>query len=393
MLRGWGMSDNGDAPKPRALDAMQTAVDDLQTAHANADNAAEAGVAENEHVSQFVDELAAALVDGLDEPVGLFAGAVADETEYYTKTDLKQKVSDAVEERRNAGKPALDQYILDHLEKVIVVKTTDARQGADYIWDFDTFQVETQSGRDRRGHFSWLELRDLLHEGGGVVAAPPEDDRKDSEVWRDFITGVIDDQGDERLTRGPRTDATEQLANLVKRLTGYGTPEAALDHTGIWVVQDHPVPRWWATALGDSPNDDRDLPEPTVEEIRIHESRIEPVLDDTEITRSALYHELDARGHTVPGAGGASTTEWVNGANERFWTLLPSLAVPQSYIPDPYADAPPARGGSVLGASSDEPTEQTDAGADTGSTAIATTDGGEQDDERTSGFDSVGDAT
>jgi len=74
--------DDGSAddipPKPRAMTAMQDTAEGLAEVHSNADNAAQAGVAEQEHVSEFVEELAICLSDGLDEPVGFFAGAVAE---------------------------------------------------------------------------------------------------------------------------------------------------------------------------------------------------------------------------------------------------------------------------------------------------------------------------
>jgi hypothetical protein len=320
------------------MTAMQDAAAGLAEAHQEADNAAEAGVAEQELVSEFVEEVARALADGLDDAVGFYAGAVAEEAEYYSKTDLKQQVKDKTEELRGGDKQALDEFVEERLESVTVVRTTDHRQGAEYIFDFGTFKVETQSGEDGRGHFRFDQFRNLIHESGGVNTAPPVKDRRGGEEWRDFMIGMIDARGEERRTRGPRTEAVEALQNKVKRLTGYGTPESALDHTGVWIVRDTAdLPEWWRPLARLAPEDDRDLPEATASEVRVHESVIEPIVDDAGITRSALYHELNARNVTVPGTSGASMTEWVDGSDERFWTLLPDLGTPRTYVPDPNA--------------------------------------------------------
>lgn len=383
------MTEPDTSPKDKAMGALDDAVAGLQEAHDGADNAAEAGAAEHKHVSAFVDTVAKALAEGMNEPVGLFAGAVADETQYYTKSDLKQQIKDRTEDLRGSDKEPLDEFVADRLEEVVVVKTTDHRQGAEYIWDFGTFKVETESGKDGRGHFLFPQFRNLIHESGGVNAGKPTKDRRGGEEWRDFMIDMIDDRGQEQYTRGPRTEAFEALRNKIKRLTGYGTPEGAVNYTGVWVIRvAHDIPDWWQY-LGETPPDvERDLPEGLVQEVRVHESVIEPVLEDAGITRSAFYHELKARNLTVPGTSGASMMQWVNGSDERFWTFLPDVATPRTYVPDPHAGEQ-THTGSLFA----EP----DAGASSSAVASAATDGGQSsenssdDESDDDGFDSVGD--
>jgi len=380
-----GERDAADrAPKPRAMAAMQDAAEGLAEAHAEADNAAEAGAAEQELVSEFVEEVAGALADGLDDAVGFYAGAVAEEAEYYSKTDLKQQVKDKTEELRGGDKQPLDEFVENRLESVTVVRTTDHRQGAEYIFDFGTFKVETQSGEDGRGHFRFDQFRNLIHESGGVNTGPPVKDRRGGEEWRDFMIDMIDDRGEERRTRGPRTKAVETLQNKVKRLTGYGTPESALDHTGLWIIRHTAdMPEWWQPLARLAPGDDRDLPEDTITEVRVHESVIEPIVDDAGITRSALYHELAARNVTVPGSSGASLTEWVDGSDERFWTFLPDLGAPRTYIPDPNAGVV-VTGGVHLGVDEQSDDQQD---AEHAEPAVSGAEDAHDDDD---GFDSVG---
>lgn len=381
--------DDGPAddipPKPRAMTAMQDTAEGLAEVHSNADNAAEAGVAEQEHVSEFVEELAICLSDGLDEPVGFFAGAVAEEAEYYSKTDLKQQVKDKTEELRGGDKQPLDEFVEERLESVTIVRTTDHRQGAEYIFDFGTFKIETESGEDGRGHFRFDQFRNLIHESGGVNTAPPVKDRRGGEEWRDFMISMIDERGEERYTRGPRTQAVEKLQNKTKRMTGYGTPEGALDHTGVWVEREAvELPEWWGSLGRLTPEEGRDLPAESVQEVRIHESVIKPIIEDAGITRSALYHELDARSFTVPGTSGASMTEWVDGSDERFWTLLPDMGTPRTYVPDPNTAV--IGGGFEINVDGEQGDDQHDENEHS-ETAESDAEGVHDDD---GGFDSVG---
>lgn len=351
-------------PADRAMEAMNSTVSALEKAHSNASNAAEAGAAEHNAVSTFVETIGECLANGLNQPVGLYAGAVSEECEYYSKTDLKQQIKDASEEHRGGSKTPLDEFIEDRLRSVTVVKTTDHRQGAEYIWDFGTFKVETRSGKDGRGHFAWPQMRDLIHESGGVNTAKPHSERRGGEEWRDFIVDQIDERGRTQRTRGPRTEAYEALHNELSNVTGYGTASGALDHTCVWVIRDETaIPDWWSM-FGEPLGAARDLNKEAVQEVRVHESIVKRVLDDVEITRSALYHELSARNLTVPGNDGASMTAWVDGSNERWWTLQPDAGVPRTYVPDPHAGAKASRAAVVEKDVSDDAETEPAGGAD-----------------------------
>lgn len=318
------------------MQSLQNAVATIQTIHDEHDGVGETGPKEAEAVEIFVEGVARAVADGMNKPVGFYASAVAEEAAYHTKTNLKQRIKDESERFRGGDKDPLDEFIEERLEQVTVVKTTDHRQGAEYIWDFGTFKVETRSGKDGRGHFAFAQFRDLIHESGGVNLAKPDPDRRGGEEWRDFMVDITEERGEEKYTRGPRTEALERLSNKLKRLTGYGTAESALDHTGIWILRErHEIPEWWRALARKPPTEDRDLPKGLVQEVRVHESLVKGVIEDAEISRSAFYHELDARNLTVPGTSGASMNTWVNGSDERFWTLLPDVGTPRTYIPDP----------------------------------------------------------
>ena len=375
--------------KPTQADLLELVGDaapELEQAHEEAAHAGEAGMAESEIISDTVDQIADMIVDGLTESPNAAAGMLSGETKFYTKSDIKGQIQDAVEEKHNDGKPALDEFVEDRLDNVLTVKTTDHKQGAEYIWDFGTFKVETSSGQDGRGHFRFDQFREFILESGNVNVAPPTKHHRGGEEWRDFMINIMDERGETRESTGPRTEAVEALQRRIRKTTGYGTAESALNHSGVWLVAESvEIPEWWSGLTDLAPQDDRDTPEDAIEEVRVHEDEIKKVIEDAEISRSALYHELNARVLTVPWADGASTTVWVNGGNERFWLLSPDAGLPDTYVPDAHASV------EVFGeyglAEGDEEAEGVEESgpspaADGATEAKSATDGG---------FDSVGD--
>jgi hypothetical protein len=55
--------------------------------------------------------------------------------------------------------------------------------------------------------------------------------------------------------------------------------------------------------------------------------------------------------------------EFVNGGEERFWTLLPSIGTPRTYVPDPHASDTT---GTLLDGLQSETAEETDTDDTTG---------------------------
>lgn len=351
-------------PETLAREGLQTALAKLEKA-AEADGALETGRLEDAAVSAVVEGVAEAFAAGLNQPAGRYAAPVADQSAYYTKSDIKQKIADEAERVKLASgdKRALDKYLDDSLETVIIHQSTDAKQSARYTFDFGGFKVQTESGKDGRGHYNWPNFRDYIYEAGGPNLAKPSKERRSGDDWRDFILQLVEERGETRRIPGPRTDAVSDLQRKVRRQTGYGTAVGALEYTGIWVVKETTdVPGWWA-GLARSPAETRDLAAETVGEVRVLGDVVQKVTENAGITRDALYQELDARGHTVPGSGGPSMVEWIDGSEERFWTLLPSIGTPRTYVPDPHAEI--VESGPLLGESGEsdgetEPATDTD---------------------------------
>lgn len=355
-----------DAAQREALAVLDDAND--------ADNALDTGRLEDEAIETLAEGVGKALAHGLNAPAGRYAAVVGKESDYYTKTDAKQKIKQRSEEyaRKDRDRQPLDEYLSEDLEKVVVHRITDAKQGAEYSWHFGNFQIQTGSGRDGREHFSWPDFRDFILESGGVDVAKPDKDRRSGDDWRKFVLDLIDERGETRRITGPRTRAVNKLSNTIRGLAGYATPQQAVEWSGVWVVtESHDIPEWWA---GFEPQTATTISSVDIREIRVHESIIESVVDEAEITRSALYQELDATenggSYTVPGSGGPSMRKFVHGSKELFWTLLPDIGLPQSFVPE---------GGERSNGCDTTPSDAADETADTD----APTDDGD-------GFESVG---
>lgn len=332
------MTDGEQSPdKTTAADVADAATEAgeaIETALATADGPMEGVSAEQEHIDKFASVAAEATLDGVSTSFGPYATGLSETAKYHNKTEISQAIQTKIEERRGAGKVPLDSFVEDRLEKVIVVRTTDQKQGAEFIWDFDTFRVETRSGKDGRGHFAFGNFRDLILESGGVNVDLPVQERRGGEEWRDFMVDIIEDRQETKEVVGERTEALDELQKKIARHTAYGTPKGALDGGGIWAVREaYDLPEWWAGASDAAPSDVRDLAAETVQEIRVHESVVADILEDSDVGRSGLYHELAARGLTVPGMQGVSSEVWIDGAQERFWVLLPDIGVPKRYAP------------------------------------------------------------
>jgi hypothetical protein len=364
--------------EPAALaDAAQQDALDLLKQASDADGALDTGRLEDEAIETLAEGVGKALAQGLNAPAGRFAAVVGKESEYYTKTDAKQKIREKSEEyaRQDRDKQPLCEYLQDELNKVVVHRISDAKQGAHYSWHFGNFQVQTRSGKDGREHFNWDNFRNYIHESGGVNVAKPDKERRSGDDWREFVIDLIDERGETRQITGPRTRAVNKLRNRIRGLAGYETPQQAVEWSGVWVVtetDDLPMLMGWLFESDWNPTiDDVD-----VREVRVHETLIQNVVEEVEITRQALYQELDAKenggSHTVPGSGGPSMQKYVYGDQELFWTLLPSIGLPESFVP----------AGGERSESDGEDQTMTDSESNEGSTTTTDDDAG--------GFDSVG---
>lgn len=306
-------------PRERANDALAQAfsrIEDCQTRETIPQQAS----AENDVAREFTDELATAVSKGLSSSqASAYCGQIAEAAAFYTKTDLKGLLDEALEAQREAtdGRRPLDQLVEDDLEEVVIVTTSDARQSTLYRWHFeDGVMFETQSTKDGRTHFSWPEFRNEYFDAAHRDPAKPGPERRSGDDWRRFIVDIMNERAREIETRGPRTTALDSLRNFIRRSTAYDDIEHMVDFDGI--------------RIDDDPEDG------DPEEIWIPNHDIKRICDASELDSvRALQVELDARGLTVDRVTGVSEQTFVHGNSCTYWVLDAEIATPGGYDDDP----------------------------------------------------------
>ena len=326
------MSESNTEPAPdespsaqatAARDDALVAMDDA----ADIDNPVEQAKAEERAVEEFVDSMAAAVVDGYSKTMAKeTCGMVSDVSQHYTKTALKDRLTEAISTKKveTSDRRRFDAILTEDLREVVVIRTTDAKQETKYRWEFPNGSVETQADSDGRAHFHWSTFRDEYFDCIGEDAAKPCEDLLDGEEWREFIVGIIDDHGREQTTRGPRTETVEQLKDYISRSRAFNDLQTVVERDAVYI--------------------DADPRDADPDEIWVLNHDIKRICEDNELsTVRELQIELDARGLTTPRIRGVSETTTVNGKTVTYWVLDADIATPDEFVPDPVDPAESVR--------------------------------------------------
>lgn len=364
-----------ESPDDHAEGAFRRAIDAIETA--DPDDIIEEVKIEKDVVDDFASDVGAAIVHGLPKNhAKAYASKLKDRLDNYTKTDLVEHVDQTTAELRaaapNAGRNTgngasqqrafvpLDHWVEDNLQRVVVLKTTDAQQETTYRWHFDTGVIETKANAEGVTHFAWNYYRDELYQGLGVNTAKPE--RKEAEEWRQWIATLIENRGEEKEVVGARSHAVEQLQRRVADAVGYTDLSDAAERGGVHVKTasgnssgntggggnnnsgsgdgdgdtDDATAGGGSGASGATPAPDGG---PTTEEVRVLYPDIAQICEDAGIEVRALQSELDARGYVHPRVAGVSETSEANGGEVRYWVFTDDIGDPATVVDDPESPA------------------------------------------------------
>lgn len=316
------MSEEDIDPKLSAAEALEKATEAI--ASVDGGKASERYTAEAEAVDGFTHRIGDLVANhGLPETeIGALAGSLSDVAQLSNKTDIKQAIEDEVEGMAKGGDgmgPALNASLQENVEEVEIVRSTDAKQSAVYRWHINDPVVgryEIETGESATPHFKHFHLRMAIFDVSGMWPARPIRALRSSNEWANWINPFIASHSTVTEAKGPRTVATEAIANLVARSIAYPTIEAMVERHGVRI------------------DDDPDEGDP--DEIWVPYTEIGQIAEEHGISPRALQIEVAARGLTADRlGGGVSESTFVRGEKVSYWVLDASIGEPRAYEPDP----------------------------------------------------------
>jgi hypothetical protein len=275
----------------------------------------------------------------------------------------EQAIEDAGGYRVDHG-IGLDRFLEDHLEEVVVQRSTDAVDDPVLRWRFDGGErVETKDGVHFDHYYFFKKLsaatdRRLVTE----LASEKADDHSDSaaeyarkslgpedrpwsrknDLWTRSISGLVEERSRIETVLGPRTEAWEHIRARIASGRGVRDQDDAITQGMIYVAED-------------------------LDEIWIPTSMVADAVESVETSRRALQSELAERGIDSNELSGSGIAEAMtrNGTTARFWRLDATHdEVPEPEIVLDEADDPTERSADVE--NDDQEDDQDDSGPTNG---------------------------
>jgi len=214
----------------------------------------------------------------------------------------------------------LDRFLEDHLEEVVIQRSTDAVDDPVFRWRFDGGErVETDDGVhfDHYHFFKKLSAatdRRLVTQMASEKAEDHSDSAEEyarkslgptdrpwsrsSDQWTQSISGLVEERSRTETVLGPRTEAWESIRARIGAATAYRSLDDAVAQGLIHVDEDH-------------------------DEIWIPTSMVADAVENIETSRWGLQSELAERGIDTDELSGSGISEAVRRAGSvgRFWRL------------------------------------------------------------------------
>ncbi|OTE99106.1 hypothetical protein B9G49_13360 [Halorubrum sp. SD683] len=214
----------------------------------------------------------------------------------------------------------LDRFLEDHLEEVVIQRSTDSVDDPVFRWRFDEGErVETKDGVhfDHYHFFKKLSASTTRRLVTNLASEKAEEHSESAEEyarksigpkdrpwsrsnddWTQSISGLVEDRSRTETVLGPRTEAWENIRARIGAATGYRSLDDAVAQGLIYV---------------DDEND----------EIWIPTSMVADAVESVETSRRALQSELAERGVDSDELSGSGISEAVRRGRSvgRFWRL------------------------------------------------------------------------
>lgn len=266
-----------------------------------------------------IDGLAQAVRAGFDrDSCETILGGFADKVRQVTKTQLKEKLSDAVAgEMTSSDGPArmTNQLLVDKCD-LTATMTTDHDQETTYRWDFGDFHVKSKgSGGSERHHLSEYQFRTEILSSRGRI---PRSTGWDGDEWVAFVSDYIHNNATTTEVNGVLTSACQALSNHIETHTAYAPIEVLDVLEGVFIPTN------------DGPTDGDES------EVWVPNTVIMDIADRFNIESVAkLYAELDARDALADRLDAASVTKRIAGKRQTYWVLDRDFAEPLGHEINP----------------------------------------------------------
>lgn len=234
--------------------------------------------------------------------------------------DLEEKAIEEAGGYRVDHGIGLDRFLEDHLEEVVVQRSTDAVDDPVLRWRFDEGErVETEDGV----HFDHYNFFKKLSAATGrrlvtQLASEKAEEHSNSDEeyarkslgpkdrpwsrtpdpWTQSISGLVEERSRTETVLGPRTEAWENIRARIGAATGYRSLDDAVAQGLIFVDED-------------------------LEELWIPTSMVADAVESVETSRRALQSEFAERGIDSDELSGDGISEAVRRGSSvgRFWRL------------------------------------------------------------------------
>jgi hypothetical protein len=234
--------------------------------------------------------------------------------------DLEEKAIEEAGGYRVDHGIGLDRFLEDHLEEVVIQRSTDAVDDPVFRWRFDGGErVETDDGVhfDHYHFFKKLSAatdRRLVTQMASEKAEDHSDSAEEyarkslgptdrpwsrsSDQWTQSISGLVEERSRTETVLGPRTEAWESIRARIGAATAYRSLDDAVAQGLIHVDEDH-------------------------DEIWIPTSMVADAVENIETSRWGLQSELAERGIDTDELSGSGISEAVRRDSSvgRFWRL------------------------------------------------------------------------
>lgn len=296
------MKGNTNSPPEFDIESKEDMIDAVESF---VDYYADTSVSGSEKIEAQSD-----FIDALVESVEIGIVTIDDIDEVLTRDEIEKKnplgaesIKTDVKNNISESHLPLDRWLVEHVDEVVVYKSSDTDVDTSYLWRFDSgHQVELGDEM-----FNWYQFADELHKVSFTFDfQDPREEFEEMGDWkRKFLIPLLQE------VAGSRSEALEALQNTIRTRRAYDDLEEAYQSSGVYVET----------------YDDPDT-------VYVLSKQISNIAEEYSETTRSLQAELNSQKIV---RGKVSEKQYLeNGQSVRFWKLPTDFAEPK--IPDDEED-------------------------------------------------------